>query len=207
MNSFFPLLVAGMVGFSHAFEIDHLVAVSSLVTRRQNLVASLKDGIYWGMGHTSTILGVGILMILLKIAIAEATFSYLEAGVGIMLIVLGGHRLWKSRTQSFMHQHDGHAPHSHKLAYSVGLVHGLAGSGTLVLLVMSQMRSNWEGIVYLLIFGIGSIGGMLLASGMFSLPFSKKWGAANRIQRLLTLLSSLLCMGLGAKILCENLMG
>lgn len=207
MENWFSLLLAAVVGFSHAFEIDHLIAVSSLVTRRQTLAASLKDGVYWGLGHTSTIMLVGVAMLLLKVTISERVFGYLEAGVGIMLIVLGIHRLWRMQQSETKHAHlheHGH-PHSHKVAYSVGLVHGLAGSGTLVLLVMSQLKSAWAGMVYLLIFGAGSIAGMLLASGVFSLPFSRNLHASYQVRWGLSALSGLLCIILGGKIVWQNL--
>lgn len=163
MVSIIPLLFAAVIGFTHAFEVDHLVAVSSIVTRRNNVRDAIKDGIYWGLGHTSTILLVGILMIIMRLMITEDTFGYLEAGVGFMLIALGIHRMLKDRVH--LHHHGAHShQHSHRLAYGVGLVHGLAGSGALVLLVMTQIKSSWGKHRYLLIFGIGSIAGMLLAS-------------------------------------------
>jgi len=208
MHPLFPLLFAGVVGFMHAFEIDHLLAVSSIVTRRNSVLTAIKDGIYWGLGHTSTILVIGVTMIVAKCMIAEHTFHYFEAGVGCMLILLGLQRIWKTRQHEKNHAlaHEHAEPHGHRLAYGVGLVHGLAGSGTLVLVVMTQLKSTWEGIVYLLIFGIGSIAGMLLASGIFSLPFSPKVSNSPRLHRGLTLLSSLLCIGFGFKVLFQNLL-
>ncbi|HNM26394.1 MAG TPA: sulfite exporter TauE/SafE family protein [Saprospiraceae bacterium] len=209
MSTLFPLLLATIVGFTHAFEVDHLLAVSNIVTRRKSVWASVKDGIFWGLGHTSTIMIVGILMIVVRVAITQRTFGYFEACVGLMLVVLGGHRLWKGWRHN-AHAHDHHHPHDepdgHGLAYGVGLVHGLAGSGTLVLLVMTQLRSSWEGIVYLFIFGLGSIAGMLVASGVFSLPFSKKIQQLKPLRMGLTLLSSVLCMGFGMKVIWINLM-
>ncbi|NUO02240.1 MAG: sulfite exporter TauE/SafE family protein [Saprospiraceae bacterium] len=209
METSVPLLFAAMVGFTHAFEADHLLAVSSMVTRRNSIKSSLKDGIYWGLGHSSTILAIGLLMIVAKVAIAEATFGYFEATVGLMLILLGTHRIWKTWKHE-QHHHKAHqeeAPHHHRLAYGVGLVHGLAGSGTLVLLVMTELKSSLQGIVYLLIFGLGSIAGMLLASGVFSLPFSQKFTNARQIRGALTLASSLFCIVLGCKVMWENLRG
>jgi cytochrome c biogenesis protein CcdA len=208
MEASVPLIFAATIGFTHAFEIDHLLAVSSIVTRRKSIWKSVKDGIYWGLGHTSTILLIGILMIVLRVAVAEQTFAYLEASVGLMLIVLGLHRLWKVWKQKNepVHDHDHpHEMHGHKLAYGVGLVHGLAGSGSLVLLVMSQLKGQFDGLLYLLIFGMGSIGGMLLASGVFSLPFSKKLHHLSWLKLGLTLVSSLFCIGLGLKVILENL--
>jgi len=86
------------------------------------------------------------------------------------------------------------------------MVHGLAGSGELVLLVMLQMASPQIGIMYLLIFGIGSIFGMLVAAGLFSIPFSKRILQAKALQIGLIVLSSLLCIGFGISIVYKNLM-
>jgi cytochrome c biogenesis protein CcdA len=208
--TFLPLLFAGVVGFMHAFEADHLLAVSSMVTRRNSALMAAKDGVFWGLGHSSTILIIGILMILAQVSVAEHIFHIFEAGVGLMLIVLGLQRLrdaWRqnqaAQRHALAHQH--HEQHSHKMAYSVGLVHGLAGSGSLILLVMSEWKGAWEGIAYLVVFGAGSILGMLLASSVFFMPFSKKISQKTNFQVGLTLLSSALCIAFGGKILIENL--
>jgi hypothetical protein len=205
----FPVLFAILAGFTHAFEADHLLAVSSIVTKRDSLVLAVKDGVAWGLGHTSTILMVGCLIIVGRVAIAEHTFHYFEATVGLMLIGLGMYRLYKIikmeqhlRTQPHFHAH----PHAgHRLAYGVGLVHGLAGSGSLVLLVMSQIPNQWAAVAYLLVFGLGSVLGMLLASGVFSLPFSRALVHNYALRLGLTCLSSTLCIGFGCKIVFENL--
>jgi hypothetical protein len=92
------------------------------------------------------------------------------------------------------------------MAYGVGLVHGLAGSGGLVLLVMTQMTGQIEALGYLLIFGLGSVAGMAVASSVFHLPFSRKLASSMALQLGLTVLSSVLCMGFGAKLVYENLL-
>ncbi|MCB9080590.1 MAG: urease accessory protein [Lewinellaceae bacterium] len=208
MDLSFSLLLAAAVGFSHAFEADHLLAVSSMVTKRNRFITAIKDGVFWGLGHTSTIMLIGLLMVVGKFAIAEQTFTYFEAGVGVMLVVLGIWRLGKLRLTAPSHHHHHHLDFDaggHHVAYGVGLVHGLAGSGTLVVLVMSQLKTAWGTFSYLLLFGLGSIVGMLLASGVFSLPFSRRWSNHHFLQRSLVLLSSLLCIGFGIRVLWENL--
>lgn len=241
MESLIPLLFAAVVGFSHAFEADHLLAVGNIVTKRNAFWPAIKDGIAWGLGHSSTLLVVGFLMIGLKISIGEHVFHYLEASVGLMLLVLGFFRLyyldsakhthfhvedlffWKKRKESSlksaplnrqtagvpnvqtMQLQRAPAPKGHRLAYGVGLIHGLAGSGALVVLVMSQIQRVDHSLLYLLLFGVGSIAGMLLASGIFSLPFSKKMSGNTLFATTLTVISSLLCIGYGAWVISENL--
>jgi len=241
----FPLLLTIYAGFTHAFEADHLLAVTNIVSRRDHIWLSVKDGIFWGLGHSSTIFLIGILMILFKVGISEHSFHYFEATVGLMLIALAVYRLQKffrgkklvihthGHTHSHPHSHDdGHkhlhvhfAPkqdfqhtqlhlhthththdHSHKLAYGVGLVHGLAGSGALVLLVMAQIKNPYDGLLYLLVFSAGCIGGMLVAAGMFSLPFSKKLIQAPVLQTILIVATSILCLVYGGKVIYDNLM-
>jgi threonine/homoserine/homoserine lactone efflux protein len=207
MEQILPLLLAGVLGFTHAFEFDHLVAVSNIVTRRHTLSAAVKDGVFWGLGHSSTILLIGFVMLLAKVMVQEQVFHYLEAAVGVMLVVLGVQRMYKwreaRRAHAAAHAHD--RPHGHQLAYGVGLVHGLAGSGSLVLLVMTQLPGPWLGMVYLLIFGLGSTLGMLLASGLFSLPFTEKMRRHPFLQQGLSGVSAVLCIFLGVKIVFENL--
>lgn len=203
-----PLFITLYAGFIHAFETDHLLAVGNIVTRRTSLKLSLKDGIWWGLGHTSTILIIGLLMLILKMNIAEKQFRYFEAGVGLMLVLLGIFRLKKyiaNKNEIHTHHHE-NGQHRHGLAYSVGLVHGLAGSGVLMALVMSEMNSALNGLSYLALFGLGSVAGMALAAGLFSLPFSKKILQQRNLHIVLLVLSCLLCIVYGGKVLYENLL-
>ncbi len=201
-----PLLLAAVVGFGHAFEADHLLAVSSIVSKRNNVALAIKDGIFWGLGHTSTIVVIGMVIIIGKATFLNGYFSYFEASVGIMLVVLGITRLYNywQENESFVLT-DGRK--GHKLAYNVGLIHGLAGSGAMVLLVMSEIDSSFLSILYLLIFGLGSIIGMLLAAGIFTIPLSKKVHSYKNIRLFFTLASSALCIVYGLKVFIENIAG
>lgn len=204
MSEFISILFAIVVGFTHAFEADHVVAVSTLVTKRNNTFQAIRDGIYWGLGHSSTVLIIGIIIIIFKSVISEQVFSYLEAIVGIMLIGLGILRIRKALNppkETHIHKNQ------HSLAYGVGLVHGLAGSGAMVLLVMTEIQGTGLQMIYLILFCIGSILGMLVAAGIFSLPFSKKLSANINIQKALIFISAILCIALGGYIVYENLMG
>jgi len=214
MDILLPFVLALAVGFTHAFEADHLVAVSSIVTQRNNIWLSLKDGAFWGLGHTSTILLVGIVFIAGRVASHADTFRYLEAGVGLMLVVLGMVRLYRLRllpdgqAVSHTHIHNGQPqPHTHRLAYGVGLVHGLAGSGALMLSVLTQIREAGAGLVYLLLFGLGSMAGMMVAASAFSIPFSVRLTTRPGVRTGLIVISAGLCIVLGIQVLYENLAG
>jgi cytochrome c biogenesis protein CcdA len=222
----FPLLLTIYAGFVHAFEADHLLAVSSIVSSRNNMRSSMKDGVFWGLGHTSTIFFIGLLMIVFKAEISEQYFRYFESIVGAMLIALAIYRLInffatkKITVHTHMHTHDENQHkhfhlhigdkeehhHKHSLAYGVGLVHGLAGSGALILIAMSQMKSPVDGMFYLLIFGGGCIVGMLVAAGLFSIPFSKKLIQAPVLQTILIIVTALLCLLYGGKVIYDNLL-
>jgi len=117
MENLIPILLAAVVGFGHAFEADHLLAVSSIVAKRNNVVLAIKDGIFWGLGHTSTIVIIGMVIIIGKATFLNGYFSYFEAAVGIMLIVLGITRLYNywQENEAFITT-DGHK--GHKLAYT-----------------------------------------------------------------------------------------
>lgn len=196
-----------MAGFSHAFEADHLVAVSTIVTSRRTAGAALKDGVFWGLGHTSTIVLMASLYLLGQLVLHAGTFRYFEAGVGAMLVGLGTVRLGKLvHHQPFTPESPAPEP-AFSLAYGVGMVHGLAGSGALLLSVLAQRRGGWPGLGYLLIFGAGSVGGMMAAAGLFSLPFSARLLLHPGLRVGLTGASAVACVGLGLKVLYDNLMG
>jgi cytochrome c biogenesis protein CcdA len=213
-SSTFLILYAG---FTHAFETDHVLAVTNMSIARNKLIKSVKDGAFWGLGHTSTLLLIGIIFLVIKLHIPDNYFSYFEAGVGLMLIIMGVYRLAKGATNGIeghhhtgdphAHSHEPQASHSHLAAYMVGLVHGLAGSGVLILVVMSQSDAVSSGLLYLLIFGVGSVFGMMLAAGAFSFPFTRRILQYGKVKLILIVISSLLCIGYGAWIIYKNLWG
>lgn len=192
------MTLAALIGFGHAFEADHLLAVSTLVSKSDSNKQVLKNGFIWGLGHTSTLLLVGILILSLQVNSLPHYFDYLEIFVGIMLILLGGTRLFF------------HLPHSHshldtthdKEAYGIGLVHGLAGSGTLILLVLANQPTHWEALGYMGLFGLGSALGMSCAASLMRMPLLRNaQGGENKRRKLFTALSSLLCIAYGLYIL------
>lgn len=197
------LFLALSVGFVHSFEADHLVAVTNIVTRRNSFRLSIKDGLYWGIGHTATILGVGLIYMIGKFILNEDDFRYFEAAVGVMLVILGIVRL--ARLMKDKNHHWSDHSHSHGLALGVGAIHGIAGSGAVLLTVLTQISDHTQGILYILLFGVGSVAGMMIAAGLFSLPFSAKILGNKWIGTVLSIISSVLCIILGSFIIYENL--
>jgi len=222
---FIFLLYALYEGLIHAFEADHILAVTNIVSQRSNLKPAIKDGIFWGLGHTSTIFLVGIIMIVFKVNIPSGAFSYFEAAVGLMLILVASYRIYiyfrNEQTTIAFHSHkrehagENQSLHTHihlkgkdlhKASYGIGLVHGLAGSGALVVLIMTQIETVASSILYLVIFGIGSIAGMTCVAGIFSIPFSKKLINSKILRTILVLLSSILCFIYGCYVIFDNLL-
>lgn len=221
-----PLLLAALVGFRHAFETDHLVAVGNIVTKRNSVLLAMKDGTYWGLGHTSSILIVGTVMLLLRWAVPPHYFKSMEGAVGVMIIALGIFRLWQFFKQKrvglhkHQHTHNGEAhthlhlhieqeekhahKHLHKVSYSIGIIHGLAGSGLLIAAAMAAMKTIGSSLLFLIIFSAGCIAGMALAAAILGLPFSKKLQSFVRVQQVLVLASCIICILVGGKIMFEN---
>jgi cytochrome c biogenesis protein CcdA len=220
---FILLIYALYEGLLHTFEADHILAVTNIVSQRNKIFPALKDGIFWGLGHTSTIFLIGIIMILFKVNIPDSSFSYFEATVGLMLILVASYRLYvffkkehsgTAHTHGHEHAGENRMPHIHvhlrnenlhKASYGIGLVHGLAGSGALVVLVMTQIKTLTSSLLYLAIFGVGSIIGMTLVAGVFSVPFSKKLINSRWMRTALVLVSSILCFAYGCYVVYNNL--
>jgi ABC-type nickel/cobalt efflux system permease component RcnA len=201
--SLMAILGLGLVfGLKHATEVDHVVAISTIVSRHRNVFRSAFVGALWGAGHTVSLLGIAIVVLWFRVAIPERVSGWLELGVALMIIGLGVSALWRSLRKNakfhvHQHSHDGishthvhfhehetqhkralPSHHSHRVSrigwkpVMVGMMHGLAGSGALTLLVLTQISSAWIGLLYVLTFGLGSIAGMLLMSGLIGLPFA-----------------------------------
>jgi len=238
MSEFLPLILAAstgwilslgfLLGLKHATDADHLAAISTIVTERKSLYGSALIGGWWGLGHTISLLGVGIFVLLLNFQISEQTERKLEFAVGIMLILLGLNVIRKlvSGGQLHFHAHAhgerAHAhPHLHEFgkedelhthhafsfsprAVVIGMVHGLAGSAALMLLVIPTINSQLIGLLYIIIFGVGSIGGMMLMSFLVGLPFQITALRFNRFNLLLQCIAGLLSVGLGLLIIYEK---
>ncbi len=210
-----------LLGMKHALDADHVVAVSTIVTENRRLWRSSLIGAFWGLGHTLTLLLVGIAILIFKLSISEELALGFEFAVGVMLVILGllvARKMVRERWHLHPHEHEGQThlhwhshkdttDHSHahlKKSFLVGMVHGLAGSAALMLLVLATIKSAWQGILYILVFGLGSIGGMIFITTAISLPFL--WAARfERTQRALTALASLISIGLGLAVMYETL--
>jgi len=225
----FVLGLGFFLGLKHATEADHLAAVSTIVAERKSLWSSAVVGGIWGLGHTVSLFLAGVLVLLLNFEISERTERALEFCVGIMLTFLGlnvirkllkGGKLHFHKHEHGAHEHahphlheaareedEGHTHHGLKFsprALLIGMVHGLAGSAALMLLVIPTIESKPLGLLYIVIFGAGSIGGMMLMSLVVGLPFHFTAAKFNRFNYILQSVAGLVSIALGLMIIYEK---
>ena len=224
------ILTLGLaVGLQHAFEPDHIAAVTTQIAKRkqktQQVKQLLKEGTFkssilgalWGAGHTTTLVLIGLLLFIFSINIPSNVFMGFEFIVGLMLVFLAittfsNKKLFKLKhshphihsngtLHTHPHEHDGEHTHTHK-SYLIGCIHGLAGSGSLVVLMVSTLGDIETVLSFILIFGIGSIIGMTIISGLIGLPFAltTKFGMASKALKYIACTASFL---IGASIIYE----
>ncbi|HKW19076.1 MAG TPA: hypothetical protein VJO35_16335 [Terriglobales bacterium] len=247
MLNFFSIIALGFfLGMRHATDPDHVIAVTTIVTRERQIAKSAWIGAFWGIGHTITIFIVGAAIILFNVVIPPRIGLSMELAVGIMLVLLGiinvvgffrdvpapAQAAATASTDSltvhshahshgdFIHTHaHAHGPaeptHNHdSVAWldralsgfkgyrlvrplMIGIVHGLAGSAAVALLVLATIRDARWAIAYLLVFGIGTIAGMMVITMSIASTFHFVRGRQKFLQQL-AMASGVLSLGFGA---------
>ena len=258
MISLLSILAMGFfLGMRHATDADHVIAVSTIVTQQRKISRAAWTGMFWGIGHTLTILFVGALIILFGVVIPTRVGLSMEFSVGLMLVILGlmnissffralpgslkaDHHGEPGVVHSHAHSHGdyvhthphGHSPDSHphnpertpvtvldrlfgKIGlyqqvrpFVIGVVHGLAGSAAVALLVLTTIRNPRWAVAYLLIFGVGTVAGMMLITmsiasalhvvGRGSKTFARRLGLASGVLSLVFGLVVAYQIGFGA---------
>ena len=241
-------VVGFVLGMRHATDPDHVIAVTTIVSRQQSIRSAAVVGALWGVGHTLTILSVGAAIMLFNVIIPPRLGLTMELAVGVMLILLGVFNLtgvtnWVTErftpkvsgghshvhvhgdyVHSHFHGHHagehGHAEDATPLAkldrtfgdasigtrlglyqalrpLVVGIVHGLAGSAAVALLVLTSIHNSAWGVLYLLIFGIGTIAGMMLTTAAIAVPYAYTGGRFARLNGGLAAASGVVSVGFG----------
>jgi len=230
MISFFSIIALGFfLGMRHATDPDHVIAVTTIVSRERQVSKSAWIGAFWGIGHTLTIFVVGAAIILFGLVIPARIGLSMELAVGVMLILLGvfnvmsffravpsGGAVGDGLVHSHHHAHGdyvhnhahSHAPEQHRHAADqtplaridrvmmrfaayrplrpliIGIVHGLAGSAAVALLVLATIRDARRAIAYLLVFGVGTIAGMMVITMSIASAFHLTRGGQNFFRRI-----------------------
>jgi len=243
MITLFSIIVLGFfLGMRHATDPDHVIAVTTIVSRQRSIRHAAWIGVLWGLGHTITILAVGSAIILFGIVIPPRLGLTMELSVGLMLILLGilnlsgilgwiTERVTPSQLRHHSHPHghgdlvhshpQGHSPEKHRHAadatpvgwmdrtfgrmglyqvirpLAVGIVHGLAGSAAVALLVLTTIRVPSWAVVYLLVFGVGTVAGMMLITAAIAVPFKYSELRFNRLNRCLVMVSGVVSLIFG----------
>lgn len=236
------LALGFFLGMRHATDPDHVVAVTTIVTRHRSMRQAAWIGGLWGLGHTLTILAVGSVIIIFSLVIPPRIGLTMELAVGVMLIVLGVLNLTgaltaitealtprSAKVHSHVHTHGDYVHkhvHTHEPDFHphpqdqtpmasldrslgglglyqlvrplvVGVVHGLAGSAAVALLVLTTIRDTRWAVAYLLIFGIGTIAGMALITTALASSFHFAGKHSPRFSRALATASGVLSLAFG----------
>jgi high-affinity nickel-transport protein len=226
-----PIAALGFfLGIRHATDPDHVIAVSTIVSRERRIRTAALIGVLWGVGHTLTILVAGGGIVLFGVVIPPRVGLTMEFSVALMLILLGGtsviRMLWAAGHPhvhgDYVHAHPhgherdqhGHGEQETPLArldwrfgflglyhalrpFVVGVVHGLAGSAAVALLVVATIHDPVLSLAYLLVFGLGTIAGMMLITVAIALPFAYTARRLLGVNRSLVLAAGLLSVGFG----------
>lgn len=186
-----PTLLLGVIlGMRHATDADHVVAVTTIVTRQRRIADAMRIGALWGIGHTITILLVGGAIILLHVVIPPRLGLAMEFAVALMLIGLGAYNLLGGRRLML-------GSMASVRPILVGIVHGLAGSAAVALLVLATIADPRWAVAYLLLFGTGTIVGMMAITASIAAPLSLTLARFARAQRSLQVASGTLSVAFG----------
>ena len=221
------LLLGFLIGLKHALEVDHVAAVASLASKTTSVREGFTLGVSWGLGHTITLFIFSSIVLILDTVVSAQLALTLEFFVGCMLVFMGGaiiKNIVKKRIHLHMHNHsDGtthlhfhshvqdNVEHQHKhteqfsiRALLVGMMHGMAGSAALIVLTLDSVSSIKTRLVYIFLFGVGSVIGMALLSLLMIIPLRHSEYAANRTYQSLQVFIGLVTLFLGIIIMYET---
>jgi ABC-type nickel/cobalt efflux system permease component RcnA len=215
------LALALVLGLRHALEPDHVAAVSTFSSHERNPMHSSLLGAYWGVGHTVALLVFGMAIAVFRLALTPLIVRDLDFIVGLMLIALGINVFLKlnqggltvhvhthehdGQRHSHLHIHAGSSEHAHEhrllrvagKPFMVGIVHGLAGTGAVMLMIVTVIPSLLIATGFLLVFGVGVIGSMMAMSLLMSIPGAFTVKRTMGIERAVRVASGLFSLGFG----------
>ncbi len=226
------LLLGFMIGLRHAMESDHVAAVASLATNSRSTKDTVRQGLAWGLGHTATLFAIGAVVLVFETVVPATLAHTLELLVGIMLVLLGIDVLRKvvrDRIHFHTHSHDDGAVHFHAHSHAgsaihdqaahrhehtdrfplralyVGLMHGAAGSAALIVLALQSAESVAMGLLYIAIFGIGSMIGMAMLSFAIAIPMRLSANSLTRLHNGLHGVVGIVTIAIGLHLVSQSM--
>jgi sulfite exporter TauE/SafE len=216
------LLLGFVLGLRHALDADHLAAVAAMIGARGGLRRAFLTGLAWGAGHALALGAAGGSLLALRLSLPDRLAAIFELAVALMLIALGIAALagmFRPRLHAHEHEHGGsrhlhlhlHSTpeeshgHDHTVPsglrpFLVGSLHGLAGTGALVLVVLTSLPGFLSGCLYLLVFGVGTIAGMVVMSLVLGAPLMIARRRAARLYALLRAAAGIGSLALGVSM-------
>lgn len=196
MNGLLALGTALVLGFLHALEVDHMMALTVFISRRPTVPAALAFSLRWGLGHSLAVFTAGAILLATGLRWSPALSGVLEGAVGVALIAVG---IWSLRTARNLHPHhpaeDG--AHRHGIT-SIGLMHGLAGTSAAVALIpVTLLHDTGLGLAYLALFGLGVTGGMIVFAVVAAVTVRRAAGDSQAWGRRVTSWAGIGSIGVG----------
>lgn len=205
MTSLLSVILFGFIlGMRHATDPDHVVAVATIGSQQRSIAGGALIGVLWGVGHTVTIVAVGIAIIVFNAVISPQVGLSLELAVALMLIVLGVLSLRGAmRPVRLDHVLDGLSINRILRPLTIGIVHGLAGSASIALLVLASIRDPFWAAMYLLVFGAGTVAGMMLITGLMVWPLAHIGHRSATVRRRVTTATGVLSLVFGVLLVYQ----
>ncbi|MDO8583127.1 MAG: hypothetical protein Q7R51_01205 [bacterium] len=192
MTIFLTILGLGfLLGLRHATDADHVIAISTLSAKEKSAKKSVIIGALWGIGHSAMVTIVGILIIFFSLNISKEFEKIMESSVGLMLVILGITNVFNIRIKFFQTAKP----------LIVGLIHGLAGSAAIALLILATIKNMYEAAFYLLIFNFGVIVGMMIITTLIGTSFAYAKNKVNNLHKYLVLGSGMISIIFGLYII------
>ena len=233
------LVLGFLLGLRHSTDADHIVAVSTIATEYRNAWRGIWVGASWGLGHTTPLLIVGVVILIFKSVVLdryETIAPFFEFGVGIMLVLLGAQVFWnikRGKMHVHRHEHDDdphlhiHGTHGSSEAddveekhglfrpgkpffrlksYMIGIVHGLAGTAAVMLILLPSITSFWAGIGFIILFGVGTVISMSVITLLIGIPFSVS-GTSGRLNRMVAGVAGVASLVFGVALMSDVALG
>jgi ABC-type nickel/cobalt efflux system permease component RcnA len=228
----FILLTGLGLGFAHALDPDHVVALTTIVCNNKSLRKSIISAVVWGLGHTVVLLIAGLLVLALKVVIPDSLISIFEIAAAVLLIILGAwvirplivkkmhghthedhehhHNHGHTHDHSHSHTHDhphpqehGHS-HLHKSAFT-GAIQGLGGSAAIMLVTLTTVSSVELGLIFILVFGLGVIASMVCIAGLVGSIIAYTAANLEKVHRIIVAATGSASIIIGIIIIIYNL--